>query len=54
MTKYRKIIRLKSLNFSERNIALSCSVLLAESQIVKSENLTILGHDCYLLKINLH
>ena len=26
MTKYREIIRLKSLNFSERNIALSCSV----------------------------
>ncbi|WP_324293325.1 hypothetical protein [Lacrimispora defluvii] len=26
MTKYRKIIRLKSLNFSEQNIALSCSV----------------------------
>ena len=25
MTKYREIIRLKSLNFSERNIALSCS-----------------------------
>lgn len=26
MTKYREIIRLFSLNFSERNIALSCSV----------------------------
>lgn len=26
MTKYREIIRLHSLNFSERNIALSCSV----------------------------
>ena len=26
MTKYREIIRLKNLNFSERNIALSCSV----------------------------
>ena len=26
MTKYREIIRLKSLNFSERNIALSCGV----------------------------
>ena len=26
MTKYREIIRLKSLNFSERNIALSCCV----------------------------
>jgi len=26
MTKYREIIRLKSLNFNERNIALSCSV----------------------------
>ena len=26
MTKYREILRLKSLNFSERNIALSCSV----------------------------
>lgn len=26
MTKYREIIRLQSLNFSERNIALSCSV----------------------------
>lgn len=26
MTKYREIIRLKSLEFSERNIALSCSV----------------------------
>lgn len=26
MTKYRKIIRLRSLDFSERNIALSCSV----------------------------
>ena len=26
MTKYREIIRLKRLNFSERNIALSCSV----------------------------
>lgn len=26
MTKYREIIRLRSLNFSERNIALSCSV----------------------------
>ena len=26
MTKYREIIRLKGLNFSERNIALSCSV----------------------------
>ena len=26
MTKYREIIRLESLNFSERNIALSCSV----------------------------
>ena len=26
MTKYREIIRLKSLNFSERNIALSCSI----------------------------
>lgn len=26
MTKYREIIRLKSLNFSERNIALNCSV----------------------------
>jgi transposase len=25
MTKYREILRLKSLNFSERNIALSCS-----------------------------
>ena len=26
MTKYREIIRLHSLNFSKRNIALSCSV----------------------------
>ena len=26
MTKYREIIRLRSLDFSERNIALSCSV----------------------------
>ena len=26
MTKYREILRLKSLNFSERNIALSCGV----------------------------
>ena len=26
MTKYREILRLKSLDFSERNIALSCSV----------------------------
>lgn len=26
MTKYREIIRLHSLSFSERNIALSCSV----------------------------
>lgn len=26
MTKYREIIRLHSLNFSERNMALSCSV----------------------------
>lgn len=26
MTKYREIIRLSSLDFSERNIALSCSV----------------------------
>lgn len=26
MTKYREILRLKSLGFSERNIALSCSV----------------------------
>ena len=26
MTKYREILRLKSLGFSERNIALSCTV----------------------------
>lgn len=26
MTKYREILRLKSLDFSERNTALSCSV----------------------------
>ena len=26
MTKYREILRLKSLGFSERNIALSCGV----------------------------
>ena len=26
MTKYREILRLKSLDFSERNIALSCTI----------------------------
>lgn len=35
MTKYREIIRLKSLNFSERNIALSCSRRYTVSKILK-------------------
>lgn len=39
MTKYREILRLKSLNFSERNIALSCSCSRnTVSKVVKRAN----------------
>ena len=39
MTKYREIIRLHSLNFSERNIALSCSVSRnTVSKVLKKAN----------------
>ena len=39
MTKYREILRLYSLEFSERNIALSCSVSRnTVSKIIKAAN----------------
>ena len=37
-----------------RNTAAVSDALLAETQTGKSENLTILGHDCGLLKMYLH
>ena len=40
MTKYREILRLHSMDFSQRNIALSCSV--SRNTVAKVGSLTVL------------